>query len=176
MKLGLQAFADLIKRYCSVFKAVWVERKQLETLPRKADESAFLPAHLELTETPVSALPKWTARLIISFLLIAILWATIGKVEVVAVAEGKITASSRSKTIQPLETAIVKNVFVKNGDVVKQGQLLMELNAMGVETDFSKSEESLKTIKLSQLRLNALLTATTQKTLPILEKDTEYKR
>lgn len=176
MKLGLQAFADLIKRYCSVFKAVWVERKQLETLPRKADESAFLPAHLELTETPVSALPKWTARLIISFLLIAILWATIGKVEVVAVAEGKITASSRSKTIQPLETAIVKNVFVKNGDIVKQGQLLMELNAMGVETDFSKSEESLKTIKLSQLRLNALLTATTQKTLPILEKDTEYKR
>lgn len=176
MKLKLQAFGDLLKRYCRVFKAVWAERKQLETPKRKSDENAFLPAHLELTETPVSALPKWSARLIMLFLLLAIIWASVGKVEIVTVAEGKITTSSRSKTIQPLETAIVKNVFVKNGDEVQQGQLLMELNAMGVEVDFSKSEELLKTTKLSQLRLKALLKAIETQTTPILEQDEAYKR
>ncbi|MGX2975434.1 HlyD family type I secretion periplasmic adaptor subunit [Ursidibacter arcticus] len=176
MKLGLQAFGDLIKRYCRVFKAVWAERKQLEIPDRKADESAFLPAHLELTETPVSALPKWSARLIMFFLLLAVIWATIGKVEIVAVAEGKITASSRSKVIQPLETALVKKVWVKNGDRVQQDQLLMELTAMGVEVDFSKSEELLKTTKLSQLRLKALLYAITHQQSPILVADEQYKR
>lgn len=176
MKLGLQAFGDLIKRYCQVFKAVWAERKQLETIPRKADESAFLPAHLELTETPVSALPKWSARLIMLFLLLAVVWAAIGKVEIVAVAEGKVTASSRSKVIQPLETALVKKVLVKNGDRVQQGQLLMELTAMGVEVDFSKSEELLKTTKLSQLRLKALLYAITHQREPLLVADEQYKR
>lgn len=54
---------------------------------------------------------------------------------------------------------MVKNVYVKNGQSVQQGQLLMELTAMGVEVDFSKSEELLKTTKLSQLRLKALLQA-----------------
>lgn len=176
MKLGLQAFGDLIKRYYRVFSAVWTERKQLETPVRQADESAFLPAHLELTETPVSALPKWSARLIMFFLLIAIIWASIGQVEIVTVAEGKITTSSRSKTIQPLETAMVKNVFVKNGDKVQQGQLLMELNAMGVEVDFAKSEELLKTTKLSQLRLKSLLQAIAKQQEPILEQDEQYKR
>lgn len=173
MRLELQAFADLIKRYCAVFKAVWAERKQLETSPRQADESAFLPAHLELTETPVSALPKWSARLIMLFLALALIWAAVGNVEIVTVAQGKITSSSRSKTIQPIETAMVKNVHVKNGQNVKQGQLLMELTAMGVEVDFSKSEELLKTTKLSQLRLNALLHSIENESLPLLVADNE---
>lgn len=155
--LGLKAFVDLLKRYGLVFREAWAERKNNESLLRQRDEAAFLPAHLELTESPISAFPKWSARLIMLFLLIAVVWAYLGKVEVVTVAQGKITSSSRSKTIQPFETAVVKNVFVKNGEKVRQGQLLIELTAMGVETDFSKSEETLKTMALSQLRLNMLL-------------------
>lgn len=155
--LGLKAFVDLLKRYGLVFREAWAERKNNESLLRQRDEAAFLPAHLELTESPISAFPKWSARLIMLFLLIAVVWAYLGKVEVVTVAQGKITSSSRSKTIQPIETAVVKNVFVKNGEKVRQGQLLIELTAMGVETDFSKSEETLKTMALSQLRLNMLL-------------------
>lgn len=155
--LGLKAFVDLLKRYGLVFREAWAERKNNESLLRQRDEAAFLPAHLELTESPISAFPKWFARLIMLFLLIAVVWAYLGKVEVVTVAQGKITSSSRSKTIQPIETAVVKNVFVKNGEKVRQGQLLIELTTMGVETDFSKSEETLKTMALSQLRLNMLL-------------------
>lgn len=165
--LGLKAAGDLLKRYALVCRTAWEERKQHDSLPREKDEAAFLPAHLELTETPVSALPKWSARLIMLFFLLALIWAYFGKVEVVTVAQGKITSSSRSKSIQPFETALVKNIYVKNGEKVKKDQLLIELTAMGVETDFSKSEETLKTMALNQQRISALLIAIEQEKPPI---------
>lgn len=169
--LGLKAAGDLLKRYGIVFRTAWAERKQCDSLPREKDEAAFLPAHLELTETPISALPKWSARLIMLFLFLAVIWAYVGKVEVVTVAQGKIISSSRSKSIQPLETALVKNIYVKNGEKVKKDQLLIELTAMGVETDFSKSEEALKAMALNQQRISALLIAIEQEQPPIFTEN-----
>lgn len=172
----LSAFKELIKKYYSIFKVIWKDRKQLESLPRTADETEFLPAHLELCEKPVSSLPKWSARLIILFLIFTLLWAYLGKVEVVTVAHGKIIASNRSKNIQPLETAIIKNIYVKNGEKVTQHQPLIELTATGIDTDLSQSKAHLATLLLSSLRLNALLYSIEQEKLPTLtyEKNDVY--
>lgn len=175
MSLWLTGCCDLLKRYSTVFTSVWKVRKQLDAPARQADENAFLPAHLELIDTPVSALPKVTARLIVLFLLLALLWAWLGKVDIVAVAPGQITPSGRSKTIQPVETAVVKQVYVKNGEEVTKDQLLVELVAMGVEADYSKSEEALKAAKLTQLRQRALINAMDKDTNPELEADEQAK-
>ncbi|QLB12962.1 hemolysin D [Bisgaardia hudsonensis] len=175
MNLWWQGLCDLAKRYLGIFKETWKIRKQLDTPERKSDENAFLPAHLELIDTPVSVLPRWVGRLIILFLLLAILWAWFGKVDIVVVAPGEITPSGRSKIIQPIETAVVKKVYVSNGEEVKKGQLLMELVALGAESDYSKSEEVLKAAKLSQLRQRALLNAIDIETSPILEEDEQSK-
>ncbi|MBM2607614.1 HlyD family type I secretion periplasmic adaptor subunit [Pasteurella multocida] len=171
MNLYWQGLCDLAKRYLGIFKEVWKVRKQLDTPIREADENAFRPAHLELIDTPVSALPKWIGRLIMLFLLLAILWAWLGKVDIVVVAQGEITPSGRSKIIQPIETAVVKKVYVRNGEEVKKDQLLMELVALGAEADYSKSEEALKAAKLSQLRQRALLYAMDTGNQPIMEED-----
>lgn len=176
MKIQLQALCDLFKRYVTIFKEVWASRKQLDGLQRYQDENAFLPAHLELIESPVSALPKWTARLISGFLLLALIWATFGKIDIVAVAPGKITPSGRSKTIQPIETMVVTQVHVRNGETVYKDQLLMELTALGAKADQTKSEEALKIAKLGQLRHRALLHAIQQDRLPSLEEDEESKK
>ena len=175
MQLWLQSLCELTKRYLSIFREVWKVRKQLDAPTRQADENAFLPAHLELTDTPVSALPKWIGRLIMLFLLLALLWAWLGKVDIVAVAPGEITPSGRSKTIQPVETAVVKQVYVRNGEEVKKDQLLMELVAMGVEADYSKSEEALKAAKLTQLRQRALLKAMDSDNAPQLIHDEQSR-
>lgn len=175
MNLWWQGLCDLTKRYLGILKETWKIRKQLDTPERKSDENAFLPAHLELIDTPVSVLPRWVGRLIILFLLLAILWAWFGKVDIVVVAPGEITPSGRSKIIQPIETAVVKKVYVSNGEEVKKGQLLMELVALGAESDYSKSEEALKAAKLSQLRQRALLNAIDIETPPILEEDEQSK-
>ncbi|WGE44050.1 HlyD family type I secretion periplasmic adaptor subunit [Actinobacillus equuli] len=150
--------------------SVWKGRKQLENLPRTADEIEFLPAHLELCEKPVSGLPKWSARAMITFLCLTVLWANFGKVDIVAVAQGKITTSSKSKNIQPLETAIVKQVYVKNGERVHKNQLLISLTTTGVDTDLFQSQETLIAMELSRLRLLALLEGIEQENKPILKK------
>lgn len=53
MTIRLAAIADVLRRYAQVFRAAWAERRALEPIPRTRDELAFLPAHLELTETPL---------------------------------------------------------------------------------------------------------------------------
>ncbi len=54
MKHMLQGWRDFLSRYLHVFRAAWSIRAQLEPPHRTTDERTFLPAHLELTETPVS--------------------------------------------------------------------------------------------------------------------------
>ncbi|MDO4698418.1 MAG: HlyD family type I secretion periplasmic adaptor subunit [Pasteurellaceae bacterium] len=166
----LSGFCLLIKRYIHVFNTVWKARKSLDTPVRQEDEQAFLPAHLELIETPVSALPRWIGRFIMLFLLIAIIWSYVGKVEIVAVASGKILPSGRSKIIQPIETAIVKQSYVRNGQVVKKGDLLLELTTLGVESDLSKAKSALKLAHLNQLRQEALFFSIQQNVTPELKQ------
>ena len=139
--------------------AQWAVRDQLDPPKRDADELAFLPAHLELTETPLSAAPKWSARLIMLFALLVLLWGCIGQIDIVAVAQGKTAPGGRSKTIQPLETAVVEEIAVGNGQHVKAGQVLVKLAAVGSDSDYTQAEQALQAARLSRLRQQALLSA-----------------
>lgn len=169
MDIRLQAFKDFLQRYYTVWKNVWAVRFQLDPPKRDNDERAFLPAHLELTETPISAAPKWTARLIILFAIIALLWSLIGKLDIVAVAMGKTTLGGGSKVIQPLETAVVDKIAVKNGTHVKSGQILVELSGIGSDSDYAQSEKSLQAARLNKLRLEAVIRAIDTRQSPELD-------
>lgn len=171
MKHVLQAIADFSQRYNRIFRAAWAQRKSMESPVRTQDEIAFLPAHLELTETPVSPAARWTMRLIIALFCTALLWACIGKMDIVATAQGKVVASSRTKVIQAAETAIVRRILVQDGQMVKAGQLLIELDATSAQADVSKAEDAVLNARLAQLRLAAL--AESLKTLqnPHLQQD-----
>ena len=113
-------------------------------------------------------LPKWTTRIIILLILITILWSILGKVDIVSVASGKLAYSGKSKTIQPIETAMVKKIFVQEGQKVEQGQILLELTALGAKEDQEKSQQSLQLALLAQARARALLKAIEQDKLPEL--------
>jgi hemolysin D len=119
MGVKSQGFREFLVRYYQQFKSIWKVRHQFDTPERMDDEYQFLPAHLELVEKPVSALPKWVGRCIILLLVIALIWAIVGHVEIVATATGKLTYSGRSKVIQSVETAMIKDIFVKEGQKVK---------------------------------------------------------
>lgn len=159
MKHIAQGVADFVRRYAAIFRAVWADRQSLASPERTTDEVAFLPAHLELTETPVSPLARWTMRLIIAFFGVALLWACIGKVDIVAVAPGKVVVGSRTKVIQPAETAVVKRILVQDGQVVRAGQLLIELDATSTGADVAKAGDALVNAQLTERRLAALVRA-----------------
>ena len=129
---GIKIF---FSRYIRYFYKVWKIRSELTPAVRNKDEYEFLPAHLELIEKPISPLPKWTTRIIILLILITILWSILGKVDIVSVASGKLAYSGKSKTIQPIETAMVKKIFVQEGQKVEQGQILLELTALGAKPE-----------------------------------------
>lgn len=171
MKHVLQGARDFLKRYAEIFRAVWAERKNMESPEKTQDEVAFLPAHLELTETPVSPASRWTMRLIIALFSIALLWACIGKVDVVALAPGKIVPSSRTKVIQSAETGVVKHILVEDGQKVEAGQLLIELDATGAQADVSKAGDALINARLAQLRLDAMARALKTGQLPQMQPD-----
>ena len=159
MGMRLQAFKEFVQRYSSVWKQVWAVRDQLDPPKREQDEREFLPAHLELTETPLSAAPEWIARLVILFALIALLWAIFGKLDIVAVAQGKTSLGGRSKTIQALETAVVERINVKDGQTVKKGDVLIELAGIGSDSDYNRSLEALRAAYLNKWRSETLLAA-----------------
>src|SRR6516162_4228007 len=77
-------------------------------------ELAFLPAALEIVETPPSPLGRAIGATIIAVFLLALAWASLGQVDIIAVAPGKIIPSGRSKVIQPFETGVVRAIHVRD--------------------------------------------------------------
>jgi len=129
------AWGNLVARYAAVFAASWRQRKVMDGAPREADEIAFLPAALSLRDTPVHPAPRRAGYLLMALLAIAVAWAWIGKIDIVAVAPGRIIVGERSKVVQPLERSVVQRVLVEDGDHVLAGQALVELDATDVMAD-----------------------------------------
>jgi len=101
----------------------------------RRDELAFLPAALEIQETPPHPLAHWLGRSLMLFCAIALLWACVGKVSIIATAEGKIIPSSRIKLIQPAAKGVIKDIRVREGSHVSEGQPLVELDRAITEAD-----------------------------------------
>lgn len=93
-----------------------------------ANETAFYPAALEIVETPPSPASRAIAGTIIAFFLVAVLWAIVGTVDVIAIAPGKIIPTGRTKFIQPLEAGVIRAIHVRDGQKVKAGDVLLEID------------------------------------------------
>ncbi len=95
---------------------------------RKPEELEFLPAALEIVETPASPFLRWSAILIATLIVGSVVWSYVGKIDIVAVAQGSIIPSGRVNTIQPKEIGVIKAIHVREGEHVPQGHLLIELD------------------------------------------------
>ncbi len=122
-----------------------------------ADEREFLPAALEIVETPASPTLRITAAVIVLCLVTAFIWSFLGHVDIVATAPGKIIARERTKIIQPFETGVVRAIHVADGDQVEVGQALLELDPTLSEADRTRYREVLLAARLDQARLGSLL-------------------
>ena len=128
-------------------------------------EREFLPAALELVETPAPALPRAVLWAIVAALGFAIAWACIGKIDLVAVAPGKVIAADKTKLIQPVEVGIVKRILVTDGQKVKAGDVLVELDAAATATgaDTERQREAVTAARLEAARYEALARGTSLK-------------
>ena len=124
---------------------------------RRDHELAFLPAALEITETPPSPTRRAIGVTIIALFCVALAWASFGTIDIVATAPGKIVPSGRTKIIQPFETGVVRAIHVQDGQSVKAGDVLIELDPTMSEAELGHLKSDLVAAQLEVARLRAAL-------------------
>lgn len=99
------------------------------------EDKEFLPAALEIRDTPASPLATGFVWLVAAGLAAAILWSSLARLDIFAVASGRVQVSGRSKVAQAFDTGKVRSVLVQNGSAVKAGDMLVELDPTEAEAD-----------------------------------------
>ena len=156
------SFLDGLRHHLSVAREAYREERALKH-PKGADsrrrrqEFAFLPAALEVTETPASPLGRTMMMAICAIFVIAVAWSIIGRIDIFAVAQGKIIPSERVKVVQPLETGVVRAIRVVDGQQVAAGDVLIELDPTGSRADVERLGQDLTAARVELARLAALL-------------------
>ena len=124
---------------------------------RARDELAFLPAALEVVETPPSPVGRAIAAAIALFFCLAVAWACLGEVDIIASAQGRIIPSGNIKLIQPFETGVIRSIDVKDGQRVKAGDTLIELDPTMNAAELGHLQGDLVATQLELERLRAAL-------------------
>lgn len=106
-------------------------------LKADTDDKEFLPPAVEILEKPPSPAGRILIWVILALFLLAILWSFIGEIDEVVVARGKVIPIGYTKVLQSEDKGIVKRILAQEGQRVKQGDLLMELDRTMSESDLN---------------------------------------
>jgi hemolysin D len=128
---------------------------------RDKEDAAFLPAALEIVEAPPSPIGRAIIATIIVVFCLALAWASLGTVDIVASASGKIVDIGRTKILQPFEPGVVRAIHVHDGQKVKVGDVLIELDPTINDADVKHLKGDLIAGQLKIARLRAALAEVT---------------
>jgi hemolysin D len=147
-----------VARHWAVWKAAWQAERGVPLGAVAGGRVAeFLPAVLEIQQSPPSPIGRailWTIMAVFSS---AVLWATFGWIDIVATAQGKIIPSGYSKVIQPYETGVIAAIHVLDGQVVKKGDVLIELDPTQNRADHDRASNEYRAARVEAARLRALI-------------------
>lgn len=122
-----------------------------------AEALDFAPGLLRINQKPPSPLPRAVLYSLLLLFFVLLLWAIIGKLDVIAVAEGKLVPQTYLKIVQPAESGIVQEVLVKEGQEVASGDVLVRMNAVTSLADGQVLQTELARKALQLRRINAEL-------------------
>ena len=120
-------------------------------------DAVFAPEVLAVEERPVSPLPRFILRACAAFFAALVVWATFGKLDIVAVAEGRLVPASQLKIVQPPEQGIVREILVREGERVAAGQPLMRMDSHIADADLSVVQQEFALRRLQLRRIDAEL-------------------
>lgn len=164
----LAAYRELYRRYRNTFSYFWKRRKNLNEGIFNEHEAAFLPAALSLQEKPVSTTARLTAHILITMIFAALIWSVFGKLDIIVNASGKIIPSSYTKTIASVEVASVNALYVQDGQIVRAGDILIELDSSATDAEHDKALGDAALATLQTARSRALIEAIETLKSPIL--------
>lgn len=122
------------------------------------DHQAFHPSLIRLQQSaphPQARRVLWAILVLVAFLIV---WSLLGRLDIVAVADGKLVPASYLKIVQPSEAGIVKEILVREGETVRAGQTLMRMDALITNADLGAITAEYIRKQLQLARIDAELT------------------
>lgn len=134
-------------------------RRNIEKYLEKSEmkDYDFYPPATEILQKPPSPAGRILVWVILALFLVAFVWAFIGEIDEVVVAKGKVIPVGHTKVLQAEDKGIVKNILVKNGQHVKKGETLLELDPTYSESDLQALKKNIAFYELNMERINAEL-------------------
>ena len=124
---------------------------------KRADgDEEFLPAALEILETPPSPIRVRLIMAICAFVVLGLAWSFFGHFDIVTVAQGKLQPTGRVNVVQPLETGKVKAIKVVNGSRVKEGDILVEMDPSDAQAEVNTQRAFLGSLNAEITRRKAV--------------------
>ena len=137
----------------------------MKKIPARTD---FLPEILALQEELPSPLPRFVLWTVLGLIGALSVWACVGKLDVVAVAEGRFVPKSQLRIVQPAEGGVMTELLVKEGEHVGAGQVLARMDMRAAEADAATAQNEAALKRLQLRRIDAELAG---KTLPVQPDD-----
>lgn len=150
---------SILGRHWSIFRRALAEDRRRTRGLIPTSEADFLPAALEVIERPVSPTARWVTRVLLAGLVATILWLVLGRVDVVASAPGRIVPTGSVKLVQSPGSGVVRAIYVHDGDVVRKGQALLDLDPTLSGADLAQAQKALAAAELDIARNRAIADA-----------------
>lgn len=132
----------------------FVKKSTSKAPPAALDFSPPLLRMQESMPNPLGRKVLWTMLLLLAGLVV---WLVVGRLDIVAVAEGKLVPQSYVKIVQPAESGIVKEILVREGDTVRAGQVLMRMDTLITDADARSIQADYQARRLTLRRIDAEL-------------------
>jgi hemolysin D len=166
----IAAHLDLAGRYRAAFAHYWRHRRELAGKALAEHEAEFLPAALALQARPVSPAARWVAFTLILLVFALVAWAVFGKIDIIVNATGKVIPGGYTKTIASVDVASVRALYVEEGQAVKAGDVLVELDTSASDAERDKAAGDRVAALLQVARAGALIAAIDKGRPPKLAK------
>lgn len=121
------------------------------------DKHEFTPLLIEIQEKPTSPLGRGLLWTLLAFITVALLWLFLAKIDIVVSARGKVVPDGEIKTLQPVETGVISAILVREGEQVRKGQILIEIDPSVTQSDLASKQQNLSLLELEIDRLTALI-------------------
>jgi hemolysin D len=121
------------------------------------DIHEFHPLNVEIEDRPINPLGRAILWIIISIITFGILWLFFAKIDVVVSARGQVIPTGEIKILQPIETGVVSSINIKEGDYIKKGQVLMQIDPSVTQTSLDVKEKDFLIFDFQIKRIEALL-------------------
>lgn len=138
----------------------WIRRRRARAASRKV-AAPYQAGIRSVTNAPLPQASRWLLGTLILLVFAILVWASVGRLDVTATAQGMTVVSSRVKPVQAPDQTVVGEILVESGDRVTAGQPVIRMRADSVKADVRNYVGQLSRTRAAAARVDALLRAET---------------